>query len=172
MIVVLLGYMASGKSVVGKKLANTLNYDFIDLDSYIETKESVSISELFQTKGEIYFRKIETLTLKEILNSNKNLVLSLGGGTPCYADNMDLINQSISESFYLKTSINSLALRLVNEAALRPLIAHIHDLDALKEFVGKHLFERSSYYTKAKKMVITDEKSPEEIVEKIILELF
>ena len=85
MIIVLIGYMASGKSTIGRILADKLNYSFIDLDDYIEEKEQTSVSEIFKSKGEIYFRKLETTSLQALLNNKDNLVLSLGGGTPCYS---------------------------------------------------------------------------------------
>ncbi|MDD3723627.1 MAG: shikimate kinase, partial [Lutibacter sp.] len=98
MKIVLLGYMASGKSAVGRILSEKLNIQFIDLDSFIEEKEQLSISEIFETKGEIYFRKIEGIYLQELLNSKESTVISLGGGTPCYGNNIDLIENK-SNSF-------------------------------------------------------------------------
>ena len=89
MKLILLGYMGSGKSLVGKNLANTLNFSFQDLDEVIEKQEECSISQLFSDKGEIYFRKKETETLLDILQLKSPLVLSTGGGTPSYGSNME-----------------------------------------------------------------------------------
>ena len=122
MKVVLLGYMASGKSAVGKLLAKDLKMQFIDLDSFIEEKENLTISELFNTKGEIYFRKKEGEYLQELLNLNENYIISLGGGTPCYGDNMEIIEKN-SKSFYLNASINTIFNRLLGETSKRPLVA-------------------------------------------------
>lgn len=83
MKVVLLGYMGSGKSTVGIKLAKKLSLPLIDLDHFIEEKEQMSIGELFQNKGEIYFRKQEMSYLEFLLSSSEAMILSLGGGTPC-----------------------------------------------------------------------------------------
>ena len=173
MIVILIGYMASGKSTLGRILAEKLSYDFIDLDDYIEDKENLSISNLFKTKGEIYFRKKETFYLKELLNSKDKLVLSLGGGTPCYSGNMETILETANAvSIYLKASIPTLIGRLKNEKNKRPLIAHIKSDEELAEFIGKHLFERSQFYNQAKTILTTDNKTEEAIVEDLILKLF
>lgn len=173
MIVVLIGYMASGKSTVGVELSKKINYDFIDLDDFIEKKENKSINAIFEAKGEIYFRKIEHLYLKEILETKDDIVLSLGGGTPCYANNMSLIKQNGNiSSFYLKAKISTIAERLNNEKHTRPLVAHIDDVDEMYEFIGKHLFERAPYYEQSNSKIVIDDLKIEEIIEKIILQLF
>ena len=173
MIVVLIGYMASGKSTLGRVLTKKLDYNFIDLDDYIEEKENASISEIFKTKGEIYFRKKETHYLNEILNSKSKLILSLGGGTPCYSNNMEnILSANNAVSIYLKASIPTLADRLKNEKAKRPLIAHIETDDLLAEFIGKHLFERSPYYSQAEAVITTDNKTENDIIEELVLKLF
>ncbi|PKQ45125.1 shikimate kinase [Confluentibacter flavum] len=172
MNVILIGYMASGKSTIGKILANKLNYDFIDLDDYIEKKEQTTIVNIFKSRGEIYFRKLETAYLKAILEHKNNVVLSLGGGTPCYGNNMDVIlSDTNSKSIYLKTSIPALVSRLKNEKSKRPLLAHIETDDLLSEFIGKHLFERSQFYNLAEAKITTDNKTESEIVEELLLNL-
>lgn len=173
MIVVLIGYMASGKSTLGRILADKLTYEFIDLDDYIENKEKLTISNIFKMKGEIYFRKMETYYLKELLDNKNNLVLSLGGGTPCYSQNMNVILKTNNvKSLYLKASIPTLIARLKNEKSTRPLIAHIETDDLLTEFIGKHLFERSHYYSQANLTVTTDNKLEKDIIEELIFKLF
>ncbi len=168
MILILVGYMASGKSTLGKNLAEKLQYKFLDLDHYIEEKENASVSEIFKTKGEIYFRKIETKYLQQLLTEEDNLVLSLGGGTPCYNSNMDIIlNAKNATSIYLKASIPTLVSRLKNEKTTRPLVAHIETDEALTEFIGKHLFERAQYYSLANIVEAIDNKTTEEITESI-----
>ncbi|WP_111308215.1 shikimate kinase [Confluentibacter sediminis] len=172
MNVILIGYMASGKSTIGRVLAEKLNHHFIDLDDYIEKKEQISIGNIFKSKGEIYFRKLEKKYLKAILENENHVVLSLGGGTPCYGDNMNLIlNDANSISIYLKTSIAALVSRLKNEKSKRPLIAHIETDDLLAEFIGKHLFERSQYYNLAETKIVTDGKAGTEIVEELMATL-
>ena len=174
MIIVLIGYMASGKTSVGKILAQKLSYKFIDLDDFIEEKENATVKEVFSSKGEIYFRKVETQYLKELLASKEeDIVLSLGGGAPCFGDNMDaVLNASNAVSIYLKGSVSFLANKLINKKSKRPLIAHIETVDEMSEFVGKHLFERMPFYSRAEKHVVIDHKSKQDIVEEILLELF
>jgi len=157
--------MASGKSSVGKVLAGSFDYNFIDLDEYIETKEGASITEIFTQKGEIYFRIKEIEYLKEILSLEENIILSVGGGTPCYGENMKLINTTAT-AVYLKASIKTLLDRLNKEKKNRPLIADL-SLEKMTEFVGKHLFERAYFYEQAKLIVKIDDKTIEEIVVEI-----
>lgn len=169
MNVILIGYMASGKSSVGKILASKLKYEFIDLDDYIEKMEQKSVSTIFKLKGEIYFRKLEAEHLKTILETKDNIVLSLGGGTPCYGNNMELVlSDSNSKSVFLKTGIPTLVERLENEKSKRPLIAHIETNELLTEFIGKHLFERSQFYNLAEEKIVTDGKRETEIVEELL----
>lgn len=173
MIIVLIGYMASGKSSIGRLLADTLNFQFQDLDDIIEQEEGNSIPSIFESKGEIYFRKIESEQLIKTLKSSSNLVLSLGGGTPCYGNNLSsILNHPNCESVYLKASIPTLIKRLENEKHKRPLIAHLKSEEELAEFIGKHLFERNPFYDQAKLTITTDGLTKEEIIEKILLELF
>ncbi len=173
MIVVLVGYMASGKSTLGKILAEKLNFEFQDLDDYIEKMENTTISAIFKLKGEVAFRMMETQYLKELLASKNNLVLSLGGGTPCYGNNMEVILKATNaKSIYLKASIPTLVSRLKTEKNKRPLLAHIETDALLTEFIGKHLFERSQFYSLAEVTVTTDNKVEKDIVEELILQLF
>jgi shikimate kinase len=167
MRIVLLGYMASGKSTIGKILAKRLDLPFIDLDHYIENKFQKSISDIFKQEGEIFFRLQEHEAIKEIFSENNSFVLSLGGGTPCYANNMDYINsQKHGISIYIKASIQTIFQRLVTETSQRPLVASLPK-DELEEFIAKHLFERSFFYEQAKLKVHTDTFTIEETVNHI-----
>ena len=95
MDIYIMGYMGSGKSTVGQLLATHLGYDFVDYDEYISKKEGMTISELFDKKGEIYFRKKEAEYLKEILETTSSKkIVALGGGTPCYGSNLNTIKES------------------------------------------------------------------------------
>ena len=167
MKIVLLGYMASGKSTIGKILSKRLHLNFIDLDRYISEKEGISISDLFKTKGEIYFRKVETEYLQEILSSQNSFILSLGGGTPCYSSNMEFLSQTDAISFYLKASIPTITERIRAGKRKRPLVAHLKDED-IPEFVGKHLFERQFYYNQSQYSIVVDRKSKYQIVDEIL----
>lgn len=166
--IILLGYMGSGKTLVGKKLAEKINLAFIDLDDFIQKKEQKSIAEIFKQKGEIYFRRKESHYLNEILNSETGFVLSLGGGTPCYGQNMQVILNLTENTFFLKHSAKSLVKNLQNETQKRPLIADLNKNNVdLEEFINKHLFERNPFYLQAKNTIICDEKSPEEILKEL-----
>lgn len=166
MQIILLGYMASGKSTIGKLLAKAHNIPFLDLDDYIIEKEGLSIPEIFAQKGEIYFRKKEHESLKEVLESKNNWVLSLGGGTPCYANNMELIQQKKVAAFYLKASITTLSERLLQHKNSRPLIAFLED-EQVPEFIAKHLFERRFFYEQALYTIVVDQKSTQEVISEI-----
>ena len=123
MNIVLLGYMASGKSKIGKELAKVLSYEFKDLDSCIEIAEGKSINEIFNKSGELYFRKKEKEYLKSLLKTSNNSIISLGGGTPCYFNTMEelLLNNDLT-TVYLNVSIPVLVNRLKPEMYKRPLI--------------------------------------------------
>ncbi|MDB9724156.1 shikimate kinase [Polaribacter sp.] len=162
MKIILLGYMASGKSTIGKEISKKLFMNFIDLDAYIVKRENQSISDIFKVKGEIHFRGLENRYLKELLNADTDFVLSLGGGTPCYGDNMALILASGAKSAYIKASIPTLVARLTAEKSSRPLIANLAD-DKIPEFVAKHLFERRFFYEQANIILPTDGQSIIEI---------
>ncbi|WP_117882693.1 shikimate kinase [Aureibaculum luteum] len=171
MKLVFIGYMASGKSSIGRIIAKKVQIPFIDLDDFIEKKENLSIVELFKTKGEIYFRKKETQFLEELLKNEESFVLALGGGTPCYGKNIDLVNE-FSTSVYLKSSLQNTytTLSKSENKESRPLIASIPN-DKLKEFIAKHLFERTQYYQQAQHSVLIDNKGMEEIAEEILIRL-
>lgn len=172
MVIILMGYMGSGKSTVGKNLSNVLGFDFIDLDAYIEQKENQAIADIFKSRGEIYFRKKESFYLNEVLEK-RNVVISLGGGTPCYGANMHhILTNENSKSIYLKLSIPNLVVRLNNETSKRPLISHLSTDEELVEFIGKHLFERSPFYNQAGLTISADSKTVDELTEEIVSKLF
>lgn len=164
---VLMGYMGSGKSSVGKALAQFLQIDFKDLDQEIENELGKSISEVFEQKGEIYFRKTERMVLEQLLNSQTPMILALGGGTPCYGNVLSLLHQSKVKTFYLKVSISDLAKRLMPEMEFRPLLKNITEED-LQEFIAKHLFERRQFYEQANYTIHIKNQSVDEIVQQIV----
>ena len=169
MKVVLVGYMGSGKSTIGQLIAKKLKLPFYDLDAYIEGEERKSISILFKEKGELYFRKKEHYYLEDLLKKD-DYVLSVGGGTPCYGFNMDLIIKASPFVFYLNVPIMVLAKRLSLQKTTRPLIAAISDAD-LPEFIGKHIFERNYFYNKAHVIIHCEEKQPEDIALQIVKQI-
>ena len=167
MNIILTGYMGSGKTEIGARLSEKLCIKYVDLDKYIEEKEGFSITELFNKKGDIYFRKIESEYLHEIIKEDK-IILSLGGGTPCYHENYKIFNSDNNISFYLKYSRKNLSRRLFAIKKNRPLISNFKSEEKLLEFVSKHLFERELYYSMAKNTINSDDKSIEEISIQII----
>ena len=164
--VVLIGYMGSGKSIISKKLSQKLKISFVELDEEIEEISKMSIEKLFSNKGELYFRKLEHQLFLELLSRTEDLIISTGGGTPCYFNNHELLNGEGVVSIYLKASIDTLFKRLMYEKQKRPLIAHLED-NELKEFIAKHLFDRSFYYNQATYKVSVDDKNIDEVVDEI-----
>lgn len=168
MVIVLIGYMGSGKSSIGRRLSEKLNFNLIDLDDYIVEKENATVKEIFETKGEIYFRKKEEEYLQELLKVDKDFILALGGGTPCFGNNMQyILDAKNAKSIYLKGSVAKLAKNLFLKKSKRPLIANIESEEKMAEFVGKHLFERNPYYMKAEYHIVTDGKTKKEVTNEV-----
>jgi shikimate kinase len=165
--IILLGYMGCGKSTIAKTLSKIIAIPFIDLDQYIEQKTNLTINAIFEQRGEIYFRKLEHQAFVELLNSSERLIIGLGGGTPCYANNHELLIDENIVSIYLKASIQILFDRLSLNKSKRPLIADKND-EELKEFIAMHLFERSFYYNQAQYIVSVDDKTIDQTVLDIV----
>ena len=141
--VFLMGYMGSGKSSLAKRLANKLDFSFVDLDKLIEERAKMTIAQIFEQKGESEFRLIEQQALHSCFKL-QNVVIALGGGTPCFFDNMKLIQQN-GVGVYLKMPASALASRLANAKVIRPLIAGMNEFEVL-EFIQQQLGEREKYY--------------------------
>ena len=166
--IVLLGYMGCGKTKVGKSLSKNLNLKFFDLDHEIESIYSKSITHLFEDFGEVRFREIEREFLIKILNKNDGFVLSLGGGTPCYFDNMEIIQKNTNYSFYINLNSKVLAERLYIRKSSRPLISSIESEQEMLNFINKHLFERNPFYLKAKHVIYRDDMSAKKTSKSIL----
>ena len=157
MQIFLIGFMGFVKSVLGKQLYRELgkNFDFIDLDLFIEKKKKLSISEIFQIEGEKRFRELEHNCLEDIsvtLNkSNKNAIISTGGGTPCFYGNMELMNKS-GITIYLQMSAEALMNRLRNDKNTRPLLKDLTG-EKLKDYIQENLKAREVYYLQARHTV-------------------
>ena len=139
--------MGTGKTTVGTLLANKLNWSFIDIDCFIENRYHKTITSIFEEKGETGFREIEHRTLQEISGFEK-VVISTGGGLPCFFDNMDLMNQS-GITIYLKSSVDELTNRLNFDKQKRPLIKD-KSPEELRDFVETNLIKREQFYSRAK----------------------
>lgn len=161
-----MGYMGAGKSTIGRVLATLIGVPHYDLDQEIASKEGKTVQEIFESKGEIYFRRIESAMLKTLLEENSQGVFSLGGGTPAYGNNLQLINQPSNKSIYLKGNLPTLLQNLKGEIQQRPLLQDKSE-EQLQEYVAKHLFERQAYYQQAHQIIRIDGKTPAEIAEEI-----
>ena len=165
--IILLGYMGCGKSTIANRLSKITNIPFVDLDKSIEERTNLSINEIFEQHGEIHFRKLEREVFIDLLNAPDNLIIGLGGGTPCYANNHELLKGENIVSIYLKASVDTLFERLVSNKSKRPLIANKTD-DEMKEFIAKHLFDRSFYYNQAQHKLVIDGKTKDETTQDIL----
>lgn len=146
MRIFLIGYMGAGKSTIGRKLATKLGFEFIDLDDYFESQYRVSVPSFFEKYDEAAFRKIESELLFKVCKFN-NVVISTGGGTPCFNQNMNtLLNSGLT--IYMKMSVTSLYHRLKNAKRIRPIIKELKDPE-LSEFIQTQLAQRKEFYEKA-----------------------
>lgn len=143
----LIGFMGSGKSYIGNKVSQKLNYTFIDLDTYIETESMMYISDIFARFGEQEFRRIEAECLRKAVVNKNNLIVSCGGGTPFYESNWEWMQEK-GLSIYLKQSEEILLTRLKKQKEKRPLISKMDDLE-LETYIDSKLKERESLYLKA-----------------------
>lgn len=139
--------MGSGKSSLGKRLASRLGIRFIDADNAIEDQEGKSIQRIFEEDGESHFRALESDWLKKL--NEDNVLIALGGGTPCFNDNLKLIHEK-GISIYVNVRTPIIVSRLMQSKNVRPLIKEvIHDQKALTDMVSKMLSEREEYYKQA-----------------------
>jgi len=159
--------MGSGKTTVAKLLSLAMQIPYLDLDEVIEKEAGKSVSQIFEQDGEIKFRKLEHDILKGLVKVEDDFIISLGGGTPCYANNHEVLQMEVVVSIYLKAGIDELIKRIKTQDNTRPLVAKLKD-DELHEFVAKHLFDRSYYYHQSKHTVTTDGKTPDVVVTEIM----
>ncbi|MCD8262428.1 MAG: shikimate kinase [Bacteroides sp.] len=154
MRIFLIGYMGSGKTTLGKAFARDMGLSFIDLDWYIEERYHKTVQEIFAEKGEEGFREIERQMLREV-GEIENIVISAGGGTPCFFDNMEYMNSS-GITVYLNTSTDILFNRLKPATQSRPILKGKKD-EELREFIATALEKRLPFYGKAHLHFIADE---------------
>lgn len=156
MVIILIGFMGSGKTTLGRKLASQMRYEFIDADEAIEARYKLSIKEIFARFGETHFRKLEREFILG-LEGKENIVLSTGGGMPCFGDHMELLND-LGTTFYLKRSPAELAHRLVNAKKPRPLIQG-KDPEELPGFISALLAQREAFYLRAHHVLERDRQT-------------
>ncbi|WP_185872397.1 shikimate kinase [Blattabacterium cuenoti] len=166
MKITLIGYMGCGKTTIGKILSQKINLNFYDLDSILVKSKKDSIYNIFKKKGELSFRRIEHLILKKFLKNKDKYILSVGGGTPCFYNNIYLLNK-YSKTFYLNTNSYTLFKRLSLEKKTRPLISNFSKNELFK-FIMKHLLQRIYFYEKSFEKINVNKKSKNDIVKEII----
>ena len=150
----LIGYMGAGKTSVGRALAHRYGLEHIDLDWRIEQRFHQKISDIFATIGEEGFRRRERNMLHEVMGM-ENVVVSVGGGTPCFFDNMEQMNAE-GHTIYLQCSVGVLVERIMRSQNKRPIVAN-KTKEELMDFVAKHLAEREAFYMQANEIWIADE---------------
>ena len=143
----IIGYMGAGKTTVGKALAKELNIEFYDLDWYIEARMRKTVKQIFDEQGEEGFRRIENNMLHEV-GEFENVIISCGGGTPCFFDNMDFMNKQ-GETVYLKATPEVLYGHLKMGKTIRPLLLN-KTPEEVQVFIKEQLQKREAFYTKAK----------------------
>jgi len=158
----LIGFMGVGKTTIGKQIAALNKVVFIDTDSQIEKETSKSIKEIFETDGEIAFRKLETDTIRSI---NRKAIIACGGGLPAHNNNIEYLKQK-GTVIYLKASTETLIKRLEKNKNKRPLISKLTN-DKLLEFIRKILKEREKTYKQADYTIETDNKTVKEVLREI-----
>lgn len=162
MKIFLIGFMGSGKTHWGKLLSAKLHLPFRDLDTVIVEKEGKSVSDIFATSGEEYFRYQEKEVLEELVQDEESFILSCGGGTPCFFNNIEFMKKN-GKVIWLNTSIEVLKERLLKERVTRPLIREIDDAE-LKRYIIRKLSERRMYYEQAHVMVNEESISLEQLI--------
>lgn len=145
--IILIGYMGAGKTTVGRRLAKDMGLMFYDLDWYIQNRMHRTVAEIFKQEGETGFREIERRMLHEVAEF-EDVVISCGGGTPCFFDNMDYLNRQ-GDTVYLKCSPDVLHAHLRMGRSVRPLLLGKSD-DEVKTFVREQLEKREPFYSRAK----------------------
>ena len=147
MIFFLIGFMGSGKTHWGEIWAETCGLNFIDLDEVVERKEGKTIAAIFENNGEEYFRQIEAATLRSF-DGQTNTIIACGGGTPCFLDNMQWMNEH-GTTVYLSSDSSEILKRVLPKQGKRPLISKMTEEELLL-FIEQKLHERAPFYAAAK----------------------
>ena len=164
----LIGFMGAGKTTVGKYAARANGLTFLDLDKYLEMRVGMPIPEIFHRHGEDWFRKKEREMLQEVIAlEDEDYLISTGGGTPCFFDNIDLMNTA-GKTIYLDLSASRLTDRLRHSKTKRPLITNLSG--DLQVFVHKKLMERAEFYARAE-IILPEEQTGKKEVSEVIRNL-
>lgn len=161
----LTGFMGSGKSLLGKKIAVLFQRHFIDLDAYIEEQEHKTIARIFQEEGEDAFRKTETRCLREVIDSSQETVVALGGGTVCFGDNLELVKQA-GFLVYIQLNAAALAERLKKNKQKRPLLTDMPEHE-MTQRIAILLEQRLPFYSQAHLIINGLNLTPQVLYQKI-----
>jgi len=164
MKIFLIGFMGSGKTTWAKIIAGKLQIPCFDLDDLIEKRANLKINDIFDRKGEKYFRKLEAVCLRE-LHVMDSFILACGGGTPCFHDNMMVMN-SLGITVWLNTPKEIMAARLLEEAGNRPLINGLSP-ERLQEFIEDKLEERLQFYNQARIIIDPTVSTPDDLIRQL-----
>ena len=157
----LVGFMGAGKTTLAKKLASKLGYQWIDTDQEIEKKEGVKVSEIFEVRGEAYFRALEKQLIDELIPS-ENRIVATGGGLPCFNNIMETLNQ-LGTTIYLERTPKELFQRVKQATNSRPLIAHKSD-EELLEYIETTMEKRREIYLQSNIIADRFSQTPEKII--------
>lgn len=155
--------MGCGKSTIGKKLSAILNLKFLDTDAWIEGRQGMTISEIFATKGELFFRDLETEVLQELLEKKETMVISVGGGLPVREENRRLLQQ-LGQVIYLKAMPETIYNRVKGDTS-RPLLQTENPMEKIREMLGQR---EEKYQAAANRTLIVDGKDISEIVNEVL----
>ena len=158
--------MGSGKTHWGRQLSGKLELPFYDLDSVIVEKEHRTVADIFEESGEEYFRYQEKEMLEEISRDKESFILSCGGGTPCFFNNIEFMKKN-GKVIWLNTSVDVLKQRLLKEKQTRPLIREVDD-DGLRRYIVKKLSERRMYYQQADVTVTEESVTLDELIQLLL----
>lgn len=162
----LIGFMGVGKTTIGKQLARKLTLPFVDIDQEIEMETGETINSIFEKYGEEAFRKWESETLLKMIEKYPSAIVSVGGGLPCYFNNMKLMNE-LGITCYLHRPAKELFQRLKNSKTERPLIKNLNDSELLR-FIEKSLLKREEYYQQAQFTFLRNQQTVEYIKKTLI----
>ena len=164
MIYFLIGFMGSGKSTIAKRISTEFNINHIDIDQEIEKIENNTISQIFENKGEDYFRNLEKNYINNIQHNDK-IIISTGGGAPIFNNLMEIMN-NIGKTIYIKCSIETLYQRLIKDHN-RPLIKNVSKKN-LKKYITNTLYERERIYKQAKYIIDIENEDPIKRIQEIL----
>ena len=157
----LVGFMGAGKTTLAKKMASKLGYQWIDTDQEIEKKEGVKVSEIFEVRGEAYFRALEKQLIDGLIPSEK-MIVATGGGLPCFNNLMETLNQ-LGNTIYLERTPKELFQRVKQATNSRPLIAHKSD-EELLEYIESTMEKRREIYLQSNIIADRFSQTPEKII--------